>query len=123
ALERRPGGDHLDHLALGLAHHVNAAARDRPHETLALELRHRFAYRGTADPEILGELALIQPHVTRLVVDVEGHDHAAQRRVGAVGEGRGVVERGDGDAGGRGAHPAAGGTHAEPNTDWRRRYP
>ena len=66
AFERRPGGDHLDHLALGLAHHIDAAARHRAHEALALELRHRLAHRRAADAEILRELALVEPDVGRL---------------------------------------------------------
>ena len=61
ALERGPGGDHLDHLLLGLAHHIDAAARHRAHEALALELRHRLAHRRAADAEILRELALVEP--------------------------------------------------------------
>src|SRR6516225_9593151 len=53
ALQGRPGGDHLDHFPFGLAHHVDAATRNRPHKTLTLELGHGFAHRGAADAEIL----------------------------------------------------------------------
>src|ERR1043166_2985886 len=109
----------LARLVISRAAMLSSAARDRADEPFALELGHGLAHRGAADAEVLRELALIEPHVTRLVVDVERYDHVAQRRIGAVGEGRRVVERGDGDAGGRCAHVAAGGTHAEPNTDWR----
>ena len=52
AFERRPGGDQLDHLVLGLAHDIDAAPRHRAHEALALELDHRLAHRGAADAEV-----------------------------------------------------------------------
>ena len=48
---------------LGLAHHIDAAARHRAHEALALELRHRLAHRRAADAEVLRELALVEPDV------------------------------------------------------------
>ena len=50
---------------LGLAHHIDAAARHRAHEAFALELRHRLAHRRAADAEILRELALVEPDVLR----------------------------------------------------------
>jgi len=53
AFERRPGGDHLDHLALRLAHNIDAAARHRANEAFALELRHGLAHGRAADAEIL----------------------------------------------------------------------
>src|SRR5262249_614240 len=99
ALQRRPGGDQLDHLLLGLAHDVDAAARHRAHEPLAFELRHRLAHRRAADAEIARELAVVEPHLDRLLVDVERQDHALERRIGAVREGGGVLERRNRDPG------------------------
>src|SRR5262249_60611153 len=64
----------LDHFLLGLAHHVDAAARHRAHEPFALELRHRFAHRRAADAGVLGELPLVQPHFGRLVIRIGRHD-------------------------------------------------
>src|ERR1700757_4612069 len=60
ALQGRPGGDHLDHFPLGLAYHVDAATRNRPHKALTLELRHGLAHRGAADAEILGQPAFVE---------------------------------------------------------------
>ena len=98
AFERRPGGDHLDHLALGLAHDVDAAARHRAHETLALELRHGLAHRRAADAEIERQLALVEPDVGTAAIDVHRHDDVLQRRIGlALEAGRGV-DRLDRDA-------------------------
>jgi hypothetical protein len=71
ALQRRPGGDQLDHLLLGLAHHIDPAPRHRADETFALELGHRLAHRRAADPEIGRELALVEPHLAALVIDIE----------------------------------------------------
>ena len=93
AFQRRPGGDHLDHLAPGLAHDVDAAARHRAHEALALELRHRLAHRRAADAEVLRELALVEPDVGAAAVDVHRHDDVLQRGVGLVLEAEGGVDR------------------------------
>src|SRR5215467_16310976 len=84
ALQGRPGGDHLDHFPLGLAHHIDAAPRNRTHEPLALELRHGFANRGAADAEILGEPALVEAHLALALVDVKRYDDVAQGAVGAI---------------------------------------
>ena len=93
AFERRPGGDQLDHLVLGLAHHIDAAARHRAHETLALELRHRLADRRAADAEILRQLALVEPDVAAAAIDVHRHDDILQRRIGLVLETERGVDR------------------------------
>ena len=61
ALDRRPDGDHLDHLALRLAHHDQAAARHRADEAFLLQHRQRLADRRAAHAEVLRELALVQP--------------------------------------------------------------
>ena len=98
ALERRPGGDHLDHLALGLAHDIDAAARHRAHEALALELRHRLAHRRARDAEILRQLALVEPDVGARAVDVGGNDDVAQGGVGLVLERLLAVDRSDDEA-------------------------
>src|SRR4029077_3617581 len=45
------------------------------------------------------ELALVEPHVARFLVDVERQDHALEGRIGAVRERGGVFERGDRDPG------------------------
>jgi len=66
--------DHVDHLALGLAHHINAAARHRPHKAFAFELRHRLTHWRSADAEIARELALVEPDVGAAAVDIHRHD-------------------------------------------------
>src|SRR5262249_6177938 len=83
AFERGPGGDHLDHLALGFADDVNPAPRNRAHETFALELGHGFAHRRTADAELRSEPPLVEPDVGAAAVDVHGHDRVFERGVGA----------------------------------------
>ena len=93
AFERRPGGDHLDHLAPGLAHHIDAAARHRAHEALALELRHGLAHRRAADAEILRQPALVEPDVGAAAVDVHRDDDVLQRRIGLVLEARWIADR------------------------------
>src|SRR6185312_3773321 len=90
---------HLDHLSLGLARDVDAAARHRTHETLALELRHRLAHRGAADAELLRELALVEPDVIAAAIDVHRHDDVLQRLVGLVLEAERGVDRLDRKAG------------------------
>ena len=94
ALKRRPGGDHLDHLALGLAHHIDAAARHRAHEAFALELRHRLTHRRAADAEVVRQLALVKADVVAAAIDVHRHDGVLQRGVGLVLEARGDVDGG-----------------------------
>jgi hypothetical protein len=68
--------DHLDHLALGLAHDVDAAARHRAHEALALELRHGLAHGRAGDTEFLRQLALVEPDFGARAINVHGHDDA-----------------------------------------------
>src|SRR6516165_2833992 len=84
ALERRPGGDHLDHLALGLAHDVNAAARNGADEPLALKLRHGFAHRGAAYTEIGREAPLVEADIRAVAIDIHCHDRVFERGVGAA---------------------------------------
>src|SRR5262245_20416530 len=72
ALERGPGGDHFDHLALGLADDVNSAARHRAYKAFALELSHGFAHRRAADPEIQSEPPLVEPDIGAAAIDVHG---------------------------------------------------
>ena len=57
-------------------------------KTLALELRHRFAHRRAADAEVLSELALVEPDVVPVAIDVHRHDGVLQRRIGLVLEAR-----------------------------------
>jgi hypothetical protein len=70
AFQRRPGGDQLDDLALGLAHHIDAAPRHRADETLALELRHGLAHRRPADAELVRQAALVEPDLGAASVNV-----------------------------------------------------
>src|SRR5260221_14293125 len=60
ALERGPGPDHVDDLALGPAHHDDAAARHGLHKTVLLQHRDGFANRGAADAEALRQSALVE---------------------------------------------------------------
>jgi len=87
ALERGPGSDHLDHFLLGLADHVDAAARDRADEALALELGHGLADGGAGDAEILRELSLIEADVGARAIDARRYDDVAQGLIGLVLEG------------------------------------
>src|SRR5262249_22004434 len=116
ALERGPGGDHLDHLALGLANDVDPAPGNRAHETFALELGHGFAHRRAADDEIGGEPRLVEPDVGPAAIDVHGRDRVFERGIGAALEAVGAADRLDarrsrGSRGvGRGWAPDAGRT-------------
>src|SRR5262249_49098732 len=92
ALHRRPDGDHLDDLALGLAHHIDAAARHGAHETLLLQHGHRLADRGAADAEIEGELALVQADLAGMAVDVHFGDRPLYGVAGELAQ-----SGGDGD--------------------------
>ena len=96
AFQRRPGGDQLDHLALGLAHHVDAAPRHRAHETLALELRHGLAHRRAADAELVRQPALVEPDLGAAAIDVHRGDGVLQRRIGLALEACRTGERIDG---------------------------
>src|SRR5262249_989542 len=116
ALEHGPGGDHFDHLALGLANDINPAARNRAHETFALELGHGFAHRRAADAELRSEPPLVAPEVGRGAIDVHGRDRVLERRVGAALEAVQAADRLDtgryrGSRGmGRRCDPGAGST-------------
>src|SRR6266566_3689711 len=116
ALERGPGGDHFDHLALGLANDVNSPPGNRAHETFALELGHGFAHRRAADAEIRCEPALVEPDVGPAAIDVHRHDRVFERRVGAAFEAVRAADwldawRYRGSRGmGRGCDPDAGST-------------
>ena len=76
ALDRRPHRDHLDHFALGLAHHIDAAPRDGAHEALLLEHAQRFADGGAAHAEFLRQLAFVEADFTGAAVDVHLGDGA-----------------------------------------------
>src|SRR5262249_45012853 len=123
AFERRPGGDHFDHLALGLAHHVDAAARHRPHEAFALKLRHRLTYWCAADSEVLRQPALVEPHFGTLAIDVERDDHVLERGIGPILEACWADDRFDRDrratqrVGGLGAVGTVARTHGREYSD------
>src|SRR5918912_910441 len=74
ALEPGPDHDELDDLALRLAHDEDAAPGRRAHEALPLEKRERLANRRAADAEVLAELALVEPDLVRMAVDVHLRD-------------------------------------------------
>ncbi len=93
ALERRPHLDHLDDLALGLAHNENAAARHGADEALLLENRQRLADRGTAHAECLHQLALIEAQLLALTVDVGTGYGVLEQRVGLVAQAHRVQRR------------------------------
>ncbi len=102
AFERRPGLHDLDDLALALPYDEDAAPRNRAHQTLVLEPRHRLADGRAADSEVRGELALVEPDLVVDVVDVHLRDCLAQRRIGLRFEGEVALERLDDEA--RGVH-------------------
>src|ERR1019366_7044925 len=60
ALERGPGPDHVDDLALGATHNDDAAAWHGLDETVLLQHRDRLADRGQAYPEALRQVALVE---------------------------------------------------------------
>ena len=93
ALDRRPHFDHLDDLALGLADDEDAAARNRPQQALLLEQRHRLADRRPRDPQRERQLALVEPDLALVRVDVGLDDRLLQRRVGLVAQARVRVDR------------------------------
>src|SRR5689334_4592882 len=84
AFERGPGGDHLDHLAFGFSHHIDAATGYRAYKALAFELGHRFANRRPANSEILRKFPLIQPDVVAISIDIHRHDRVFQRGISLV---------------------------------------
>ena len=95
AFQGGPGLDQLDHLALGLAYDIDAAAGHRTHEAFALELHHRFAHRRARDAEILRELALVEPDVGARAIDIRRDNEVAQGGVRLVLERLPTVDRGD----------------------------
>src|SRR5215510_929753 len=84
ALERGPGGDHFDHLALGLANDVDPPPRHGAHKALALELSHGFTHGRAADAEIQCEPPLVEPDVGPAAIDVHRDDGVLKRGVGAA---------------------------------------
>ncbi|MGX1229090.1 hypothetical protein AB7M71_002182 [Bradyrhizobium japonicum] len=56
------------------AHHHDAAARNRLHETVLLEHRDGFADRGAADTQAFGQRALVEHHRLGRRVDVHLED-------------------------------------------------
>src|SRR5262249_24108628 len=93
ALERRPGGNHLDHLTLCLAHHVDSPAGHRAHKALALELGHGLPHRRAADAELLSELALVEPDVVAVAIDVHRNDRVLEGCIGFLLEARRDIDR------------------------------
>ncbi len=93
AFDRGPDGDHLDHLALRLAHHMDAAARDRVHEAFLLQDRQGFADRRPRDTKVLRKLAFVQADLTRMAVDVHVGDGALDRFAGAPAKTQADVQR------------------------------
>src|SRR5262249_62214363 len=79
AFERGPGGDQLDDLALGFAHHIDAAARHRADKALALELRHGLAHWRAADAELFSKAAFVKADFIAAAVDVHANDRRFQR--------------------------------------------
>src|SRR5262249_53521089 len=82
ARERGRGGDHFDHLALGLANDVDPPPRHGAHKALALELSHRFTHGRAADAEIQCEPPLVEPDVGPAAIDVHRDDGVLERGVG-----------------------------------------
>ena len=95
--------DHLDDLALGLAHDEDAAARSGPDKAFLLEQGHGFADRCAADPEPVGEPPLVEPDFFAMVIDVHRHDRPLQRDICFLAKGGAGVEPRylDGGAGAR----------------------
>src|SRR6516162_9264785 len=92
AFERRHNRDHLDDLALRLAHDEDAAARAGADKAFLLEQRHRLAYRRSTHPEPFGEPPLVEPDLPRVVVDVHRSDRPLQRGIGFLAEGGAGVQ-------------------------------
>ena len=93
ALDRRPDGDHLDHLALGLAHHDHAAPRHRADEPLLLQHRQRLADRRAADAEVLRQLPFVQADLAGMAVDVHFGDGALDRVAGLLAQADADLQR------------------------------
>ena len=81
AFQGRPDGDHLDDLGLGLAHDEGSLARHDAQKPLLREARHGLADGGPADPEVLGQLALVEADFLVAAIDVHGRDGVLQRLV------------------------------------------
>ena len=84
ALQRRPGADHVDDLALGPAHDDDAAARHGLDEAVLLQHRDRFADRGAADAEAFRQRALVEHDRLGRRVDVHLEDGFLQGLIGLV---------------------------------------
>ena len=93
AFQRCPGGNHLDHFAFRLTHHIDAAARHRTHEALALELGHGLAHWRAANAELLSELPLVEPDVIAVAIDVHRDDRVLEGCIGFLLETRRDVDR------------------------------
>ena len=94
AFERRHYSDDLDDLALRFLDDIDAAARPGADKALLFEDGHRLTDRGAADPEILGQPALVEPDFVRMVVNVDRGDRPLQRGIGFLREaGAGVQPR------------------------------
>src|SRR5215471_5121890 len=93
AFKRRPHLDHLDDLALGFAHHEDAAARHGFDEAFLLQKRHRLTDGRAAYAQILRELPLVQTNLVRLVVDIDRGYRLLQRVVGLGAKARLRVDR------------------------------
>ena len=88
ALQRRPGADHVDDLALAAADHDDAPARHGLHKAVLLEHRDGFADRRAANAEALGKRALVQHHRFRRGIDVHLENGLFQGLIGLVLEAR-----------------------------------
>src|SRR5215204_5320692 len=105
AFERRPCLDHLDDLALGLAHDEDAAARHGSDEPLLLEHRHRLANGRAGDAELLGQLALVEHDRLGRGVDVHPGDGVLQGGVSFALEARLDRDAADDEAPGLAGNP------------------
>ena len=99
AFERRPHRDHVEDLGLGLAHDEDAAARNDPDQALLVELRQRLAQRRAADAEALRQIALVEPQLGIVGVDVHVHDGGLERLVGARLQAQAFADRARSSAG------------------------
>ncbi len=92
AFERCHDCDHLDNLALCLAHDKDAAARPGPDKAFLLEQGHRLADRRAAYPKPRREPPLVEPDLLRVAVDVHRGDRPLQRGIGFLAEGGAGVQ-------------------------------
>ena len=93
AFECRPHLDHFDDLLLGLAHDENPAPRRGTQKSLLLEQRHRLADRRATDTERLAQLALVEPALLTMRVDIGVHDRLLEGGIGLLAQGQVGVER------------------------------